>query len=58
MTIDTSGPTEIDGPLSGIASVDHDLPALRFVLIGLLIMGAMMFRPQGLLPERKRVYRI
>ncbi len=34
------------------------LAPLRFVLIGLLIMGAMMFRPQGLIPERKRVYRI
>lgn len=45
--------------LTDLVAIDPGvLAALRFVLIGLLIMGAMMFRPQGLLPERKRVYRI
>ena len=34
------------------------LAALRLVLIGLLIMGVMMVRPEGLLPERRRIYRI
>ena len=45
--------------LTHIVDIDAGLLApLRFVLIGLLIMGVMMFRPQGLIPERKRVYRI
>ena len=34
------------------------LAALRLVLIGLLIMGVMMVRPEGLLPELRRIYRI
>jgi branched-chain amino acid transport system permease protein len=34
------------------------LAALRLVLIGLLIALTMMYRPQGLLPERRRVYKI
>jgi len=32
------------------------LSALRLVVIGCLITLVMMFRPQGLLPERKRIY--
>lgn len=45
--------------LTHIVDIDAGVLApLRFVLIGLLIMGVMMFRPQGLIPERKRVYRI
>jgi branched-chain amino acid transport system permease protein len=34
------------------------LAALRLVLIGALIALTMMFRPQGLLPERRRIYKI
>ncbi|HLW46074.1 MAG TPA: hypothetical protein VKR78_07635, partial [Acidimicrobiales bacterium] len=29
-------------------------PALQWVLIGVLIIGFMWFRPQGLIPERRR----
>jgi ABC-type branched-subunit amino acid transport system permease subunit len=32
------------------------LSAIRLVVIGALIVLIMMFRPQGLLPERRRVY--
>jgi ABC-type branched-subunit amino acid transport system permease subunit len=31
---------------------------LRLVVIGIVIMLVMMFRPQGVVPERRRVYRI
>jgi branched-chain amino acid transport system permease protein len=34
------------------------LAALRLVLIGALIALTMMYRPQGLLPERRRIYTI
>ena len=34
------------------------LAALRLVLIGALIALTMMYRPQGLLPERRRIYEI
>ena len=34
------------------------LAALRLVLIGLLIALTMMYRPQGVLPERRRLYKI
>jgi branched-chain amino acid transport system permease protein len=34
------------------------LAALRLVLIGALIALTMMYRPQGLLPERRRIYKI
>jgi branched-chain amino acid transport system permease protein len=34
------------------------LAALRLVLIGALIAVTMMYRPQGLLPERRRIYKI
>jgi ABC-type branched-subunit amino acid transport system permease subunit len=33
------------------------MAALRMVVIGLLIMLVTMFRPQGILPERRRIYR-
>jgi branched-chain amino acid transport system permease protein len=33
------------------------MAALRMVVIGLLIMLVTMFRPQGVLPERRRIYR-
>ena len=32
------------------------IPALEWVLIGLLIMGFLWFRPEGVLPEAKRVF--
>jgi ABC-type branched-subunit amino acid transport system permease subunit len=31
---------------------------LRFVIVGALLIVALWFRPQGLLPERKRFYEI
>ena len=34
------------------------LAALRLVLIGLLIALTMMYRPEGVLPERRRLYKI
>jgi branched-chain amino acid transport system permease protein len=34
------------------------LAALRLVLIGLLIALTMMFRPGGIVPERRRIYRL
>jgi ABC-type branched-subunit amino acid transport system permease subunit len=45
--------------LTGLVPIEADtLAALRLVLIGVLIMLVMMFRREGLLPERRRVYRI
>jgi branched-chain amino acid transport system permease protein len=34
------------------------LAALRLVLIGVLIALPMMYRPQGVLPERRRIYKL
>jgi ABC-type branched-subunit amino acid transport system ATPase component/ABC-type branched-subunit amino acid transport system permease subunit len=34
------------------------IPSLEWVAIGLLIIGFLWFRPQGVLPERKRVIRV
>jgi ABC-type branched-subunit amino acid transport system permease subunit len=34
------------------------MAALRLVTIGVLITVVMMYRPEGLLPERRRIYRI
>ena len=34
------------------------IPSLEWVAIGLLIVGFLWFRPQGVLPERKRVIRV
>ncbi|MBV9635275.1 MAG: branched-chain amino acid ABC transporter permease [Methylobacteriaceae bacterium] len=43
--------------LTGLFDIPADtLAALRLVTIGLLIMLVTMFRPQGLLPERRRIY--
>ena len=43
--------------LTGIFGIEADtMAALRLVTIGLLIMLVTMFRPQGLLPERRRKY--
>jgi branched-chain amino acid transport system permease protein len=45
--------------LTGLVAIDADtLAALRLVLIGMLITLVMMFRQDGLLPERRRVYPI
>ena len=45
--------------LTNMGGISPDtLSALRLVLIGLLIMLVMMYRPQGLFPERKRTYRL
>lgn len=45
--------------LTEIADINADtMAALRLVTIGVLITLVMMYRPQGLLPERRRVYRI
>ena len=45
--------------LTGLVPIEADtLAALRLVLIGLLITLVMMFRREGLIPERRRVYRI
>jgi len=45
--------------LTGVVAIEADtLAALRLVLIGALIMLVMMFRREGLIPERRRVYRI
>lgn len=42
--------------LTGLFGIEADtMAALRLVLIGLLIMLVAMFRPQGLLPERRRI---
>jgi branched-chain amino acid transport system permease protein len=44
---------------SGLAGLSADVIApLRLLVIGLLIMLVMMFRPEGILPEWKRVYRL
>ena len=43
--------------LTGLFSIEADtMAALRLVVIGLLIVVVTMFRPQGLLPERRRTY--
>jgi branched-chain amino acid transport system permease protein len=43
--------------LTGLFGIEADtMAALRLVVIGLLIMLVTMFRPQGLLPERRRIY--
>ena len=43
--------------LTTIVPISADmLSALRLVAIGVLIVLIMMFRPQGLVPERRRVY--
>jgi branched-chain amino acid transport system permease protein len=43
--------------LTGIFGIEADtMAALRLVTIGLLIMLVTMFRPEGLLPERRRKY--
>ena len=43
--------------LTGLFDIPADtLAALRLVTIGLLITLVTMFRPQGLLPERRRIY--
>lgn len=43
--------------LTTMLSISPDLfSALRLVVIGALITLVMMFRPEGLLPERRRVY--
>ncbi len=45
--------------LTGFVAIPADtLAALRLVTIGLLIMFVTMFRPEGILPERRRTYRI
>ena len=45
--------------LTGSLGIEAEtMAALRLVVIGLLIMLVTMFRPQGLLPERRRSYRI
>ena len=43
--------------LTGLFGIEADtMAALRLVVIGLLIVVVVMFRPQGLLPERRRIY--
>jgi ABC-type branched-subunit amino acid transport system permease subunit len=43
--------------LTGLFGIEADtMAALRLVVIGLLITVVTMFRPQGLLPERRRIY--
>ena len=43
--------------LTGSFGIDADtMAALRLVTIGVLIMVVTMFRPQGILPERRRKY--
>jgi branched-chain amino acid transport system permease protein len=45
--------------LTGLVDINADtMAALRLVTIGVLITLVMMYRPEGLLPERRRVYRI
>ena len=45
--------------LTNVSGISPDvLSPLRLVLIGLLIMLVMMYRPQGLFPERKRIHRL
>lgn len=44
---------------TNLVAIEPDvLSALRYVVIGLLITFIMMFRPEGILPERRRVYRV
>ena len=43
--------------LTGLTGIEADtMAALRLVVIGLLIMLVTMFRPEGILPERRRTY--
>jgi ABC-type branched-subunit amino acid transport system permease subunit len=45
--------------LTGLIHIEADtMAALRLVTIGVLIILVMMFRPEGLLPERRRLYRL
>ena len=45
--------------LTNVSGISPDvLSPLRLVLIGLLIMLVMMYRPQGMFPERKRIHRL
>jgi ABC-type branched-subunit amino acid transport system permease subunit len=45
--------------LTNVVDIDADiLAALRLVLIGVLIMLVMMYRPEGIIPERRRVYKV
>jgi ABC-type branched-subunit amino acid transport system permease subunit len=45
--------------LTGLVDINADtMAALRLVTIGVLITVVMMYRPEGLLPERRRIYRI
>jgi len=45
--------------LTGLVDINADtMAALRLVTIGVLITLVMMYRPEGLLPERRRIYRI
>jgi len=45
--------------LTGLIDIEADtMAALRLVTIGVLIILVMMFRPEGLLPERRRLYRL
>ena len=45
--------------LTGLIDIEADImAALRLVTIGVLIILVMMFRPEGLLPERRRLYRL
>lgn len=45
--------------MTGLVDIDPDtMAALRLVTIGVLIILVMMFRPEGLLPERRRLYRL
>lgn len=44
--------------LTGLVGIEADtMAALRLVAIGLLITVVTMFRPEGILPERRRIYR-
>lgn len=42
--------------LPAIASHPNLIPALRNVLIGILLIAVLWFRPEGLLPERKKKF--
>jgi len=45
--------------LTGLVDINADtMAALRLVTIGVLITVVMMYRPEGILPERRRIYRI
>jgi len=38
------------------ANVQNLIPALRLIVIGAVLIVVLLFRPQGLLPERRRIY--